>query len=819
MLGKSNLPTSHTLLIGRDDDIAKVIDLLNSDAVRLLTLTGLGGIGKTSLALHIAHLVNDAFDDGVFFVNLAPLTQSSAIPLEIAHALQIRQEAEKSLVTSIYSQLADKNILLVLDNIEHIMDGVMYVSDLLQNLPALKIIVTSREALRLHAEQVYPVPPLSNECAVKLFMQRARSVQPAFSFSEEDHHAMVQLCDRLDRLPLAVELAALRTKLFKPKHLLDRLKPDLEPASHLLNLFSSGPRDLPERQQSLRKMIAWSYGLLEEQEKLTLRYASIFPASLSNQMLAELLGKSEFEVLSLVESLVDKNLLKASFTDNETTRFFMLESIREFAWDEIRAEGELPAMKAAYVQLYQQLAAKAEKGLQGKDQEKWLGILDTEYPNLNLAMEIGMNSSAGSTLWRKSFWILTHLEQYWMIHAYFNELIVLAERALQAIKDVNAVDDDLTALKACVYSMMGTAAWLKVDIENAHDYHQRGFELFEKLGDQEKIAFSVNNIAVNADNRGEHDKALALYERSLALYEALDNNWGQTRLHLNIGNHYNLVRHNAEKAFEHAQKSLEFAEELGEPFLLAVASFTYADALSQRGDMQQARSRNQQALKLARQYNFLQTLYWALGADAIFDIMQDDIKSATEKIQEGAQLSLEQNDRGAILGYAQLAAWLAVKQADHAHALYFLSATDKLERNFGIYYHIPDWDRFSADKETLQKELGDETYSTQWDKGQADAPEDVVVSIIQFCVLVEKQISPNPLLEALTAREQEVLALLVAGKSNDEIAEEFVVVLKTAEKHVSNVLRKLGVKNRFAAVQWATENDIFNDKHEASRIS
>ena len=812
MLGKSNLPASDIQLIGRDEDIAKIIDLLESDSARLLTLTGPGGIGKTSLALHIANMLAKEFSSGVFFVNLAPLTQSSAIPLEIVHTLQIRQEAGRSLTTSIYTQAAEKNILLIMDNFEHIMNGVTYVSDLLQNLPKLKIIVTSREALRLHAEQVYPVPPLSSECAVNLFVQRAKSVQPAFSFSKEDHHAMAQLCDRLDRLPLAVELAALRTKLFKPKNLLDRLKPDLEPASHILNLFSSGARDRPERQQSLRKMIAWSYGLLEEEEKLTLRYASIFPASLSHQMLADLLGKGEFETLDLVESLVDKNLLKASFTDNETTRFFMLESIREFSWDEIRAKDELPSMKAAYVRLYHQLAQQAEKGLQGKGQGQWLNILDIEYPNLNLAIEIGLGSRAASSLWRKSLWILTYLEQYWMTHAYFNEFISLTERGLQSIENVDDLDDDLIALKAGIYGMKGTAAWLKVEIDSAHTYHQKSFELFNKLGNQEKIAFSINNLAVNADNRGQHAEALELYQRSLIRYEATENIWGITRLHLNLSTHYNIVRKNIHKALQHAQKGFEVAEELGEPFLLAVTSFTYADILSQKGEIKQARSLNKQAIKLARKHNFLQALCWALGADAIFDILQDDLKIATTKIREGAQLSLEQNDNSAVLGYTQLATWLSLQQKNYAQTLYFLSATEKLEKIFGIYYHIPDWDRFSTDKETLKKKSGDAVYKSQWDKGQMDAPEDVVVSIIQFCELAEKQFSPNPLLEALTPREQEVLALLVTGKSNDEIAEELVVVLKTAEKHVGNVLRKLGVKNRFEAVQWTKENDINNEE-------
>ena len=349
------LPAHHINLLGREKDIAFLMDLLSKDEIRLVTLTGLGGIGKTTLTLQIASLLSNEFFDEVHFVNLVPLTHSEAIPFEIAHMLDVRQEAGKLILQSIAESLADRDTLLILDNFEHVMSGAGYVNQLLDMSPRLKVIVTSREPLGLRAEQVYPLSPLATDIATELFIQRARSSNPDFSPTLEDRLAIAELCNRLDGLPLAVELAAHRAGMFTPQAMLARLQPDLQPASRLLNFFSTGAKDLPERQQSLRKTIAWSYSLLNTDEQHALRFGSVFPGSFTIQQLAQLLCMDEMPAIDIVSSLVDKSLLKPSFEDEREARFSMLESIREFAWDEIRTSGELDELKSRYSNLYLEL--------------------------------------------------------------------------------------------------------------------------------------------------------------------------------------------------------------------------------------------------------------------------------------------------------------------------------------------------------------------------------------------------------------------------------------------------------------------------------
>ena len=771
------------------------------DGLRLLTLTGLGGVGKTTLAIHFSSSLLDKYPDGVFFINLAPLTQSEKIILEIAHTLKIKQDAQKSTVENLEEHLSTKKLLLILDNFEHVMDGASQVNDLLQSLPNLQMIITSREPLRLRIEQVYPVRPLSSNNAVELFIQRALAVKPDFNASEKESRAIKKLCQRLDGLPLAVELAALRTKLFTPQMLLDRLKPDIEPATRMLDLFSSGTRDLPERQQSLRKMIAWSYSLLDSSEQRALRYASVFPSTFSVETLSTLMNIDEAQAIDLISSLVDKSLIKPSFEHVDDTRFFILESIREFSWNELRDAKELPTIKEAYVDLYLQLSKSAEEGLQGQRQIKWLKTIDTEALNLALAMEIGLAASVDSVLWLNGFWILARLEQYWMLHAYFYEIRELSQRALGHIEKSALSDQDFIKLKANIYSIVGTCSWLATNAELAYKYHQNSLELYKKTGDERKIAFALNNLAVSAHELGKHENGLDLYQQSLEIYENLQDKWGMARSHINLSNSHLYLNGDLDLGIYHTEAGLKFAEEINDPFLVAVASFNHADMLFRRGEkLQLARNLNLQAMQASRECQFLQILVWVLGIQAIFEIQAKNMPQALSYMHEGVSLAISQADNGALLGYIQLAAGISWENKKYAQTAFFLGAAEKLQNSLGMFYNIPDWDRFDIDELSLRTRLGKTAYQRAWTKGQEQTLDEVSASVLKICQPVQLK-SLN--FGLLTSRERDVLLLLAHGKSNDEIATKLVVVKKTVEKHVSKVLGKLGVKNRTEAAAWA----------------
>ncbi|HAX70641.1 MAG TPA: hypothetical protein DCY14_13595 [Anaerolineae bacterium] len=805
----ANVPALRGVVIGRERELQALQQVMCDDATRLLTITGFGGAGKTTLAVRLAQTLAGVFKDGVYFINLAALTKSEAIPLEIAHALKIPYEAGRSLLEGFKEVLVRRQPLIILDNFEHLMSGAGFVADLLDGLPQLKIVVTSRDPLHLRAEQVYPLPPLGTEKAVELFIQRARSVKPDFQPSEEDARAIAELCQRLGGLPLAVELAALRVKLFSPQVMLARLQPDLEPASRFLNLFSASAKDLPERQQSLRKTIAWSYGLLTAEEQRALRFASVFPGSFGILTLASLIGTDEYRAIELSDSLADKHLIQKTSADDEDPRFTILEAIREFAWDEIRAQGELNGIKQRYMTLYLDLAKTAEMHLRGAEQTAWLDVVEMEYPNLMLAMEIGGAAAVDSQLWLDGLWIFSHLEQYWMTRALYNDLIPLSNRALALIEQSVLPDQQTLALKANLLSMAGTCAWLSADFHQALAFHESSLALYRKLGDESRIAFALNNKAVNLAETGNYEDALNSYQESLAIYKKLEDYWGQTRLHWNLSNHHIFVLKNLPEAVFHSQKGLYHAEASKDAYMISAGNLGMGEIFMLQGDLGKARAHYEAAVHAARKHRFQQMLTNALIGLTSLALLRGDTLSASESIREGLPLSFEQVDRVMMGGFVRLSAWLASLQNQPMHMAFLLGMNEATWRGLRALDTVPNmWNGMDAAVQSARAELGEAVFTREYARGQSLPLEEAVTFVLTSCLSLSLAHPLETPFSSLTEREAETLLLLAQGKTNQQISQELFITLKTVEKHVANILRKLGVKNRTEAAAWALEKGL-----------
>jgi predicted ATPase/DNA-binding CsgD family transcriptional regulator len=804
-----NLPTAHRIPIGRETDLQNLQRLLLSDETHLLTITGFGGAGKTTLSIHLAKMLAGQFSGGAYFVNLAALTKIDDIPLEIAHILRIRYESGRSILEGLQETLANRSILLILDNFEHLMGGAKFVSELLEVLPGLKIIATSRDPLQLRAEQVYPLPPLETEYAVELFIQRAQSVKPDFKPADEDAQAIAELCQRLGGLPLAVELAALRTKLFSPQAMLSRLQPDPEPASRFLNLFSASAKDLPERQQSLRKTIAWSYGLLDNEEQRALRFASVFPGRFGILTLAALLQLDEYRVIELSDSLADKHLIQRISADEDEPRFSILEAIREFAWDEIRAQGELSDIKERYIGLYRDLAQKAETYLRGAEQTVWMDIIEQEYPNLILAMDIGAAADVDSALWFDGLWILSHLEHYWMSRALYNDFTPLAQRGLELIKQSDLPDERALALKASLFSLAGTSAWLFTNFKQALAFHEDSLSISRALQDESRAAFSLNNIAVNLTEIGEYEKALDCYLESLSLYEKLGDHWGQTRLHWNLCNYYTFISRDFSKVAHHNERGLYHAERSGDLFMLSAANLGMGEFYMLQGDREKSQARYAEAARLSRRYRYHQPLTNALTGLASLALLRGHLSEASEAIREGLPLAFEQSDRVMLGGFVRLAAWLAALQRQPLRVAFLAGLNESLWRELRALDTIPDmWGGLPDAMQTARAALGEKSFNLEYERGQAQSLAESISFVVKSC-LAQPETTASSIakpFDLLTEREAETLRLLARGKTNQQISQELFVTLKTVEKHVANILRKLGVKNRTEAASWMLEN-------------
>src|SRR6266581_8182368 len=456
----NNLPIQPTPFIGREQEVQECLHLLRRDEVRLLTLTGPGGIGKTRLALQVAAELSDLFPDGLYFVNLAPLRDPGLVLPTIAQALDLHELAEQPLLDLVKAFLREKQLLLLLDNFEQVVSAALQVAELLSACPRLKVLVTSRMGLHVQAEQEFAIPPLcvpdprqlpevvalAQYDALALFIQRAQATRPAFQLSHANARAVAEICLRLDGLPLAIELAAARIKLLPPQALLARLTPRL-------TLLSSGARDVPERQQTLRNTIAWSYQLLDVEVQRLFRRLSVFVGGCTLQAIEAMGAALDGEaggVFEGVACLLDQSLLQQSESEGEEPRLVMLETIREYAWECLESLGERETTCQAHAEYYVTLAEKAEPELAGPQQAVWLERFEREYDNLRAALQWLLERGEAGQSMEMALRLAGALRGFWEVRGHWSEGRDFLERALAGSKGV-AVPVQVKALKAAAH--------------------------------------------------------------------------------------------------------------------------------------------------------------------------------------------------------------------------------------------------------------------------------------------------------------------------------------------------------------------------------
>lgn len=417
---------------------------LRSPEARLLTLTGPGGTGKTSLAIEAGRELLVDFPDGVYTVDLSPLSNPEQIASRVAQTLGVVETPAGSLADALAAHLSDKRLLLVLDNFEHLLEGALLVSTLLAAAAGLKVLATSRAPLRLSAEREYAVEPLelppptrlpppdelARVAAVALFVERARQAKPTFTLTAENARAVAEVCRRLDGLPLAIELAAARAKLLTPRAILDRL-------DHGLRLLTGGARDLPTRQQTMRGAVGWSYDLLEEAERAVLRRLAVFVGGCTLEAVEAVCGVGGEDVLDALSSLVEKSLVRHREQEDGEPRFVMLEVVREYALEQLEAGGEAGVVRLEFARYFKRMTDEAEPEIRSGTQVEWVRRLGREHDNVRAAMAILLaaepREGAAFVASIRSFWIAQnygHSEQRaWFARALEAEALPPAVRA------------------------------------------------------------------------------------------------------------------------------------------------------------------------------------------------------------------------------------------------------------------------------------------------------------------------------------------------------------------------------------------------------
>src|SRR5829696_7110232 len=551
----NNLPLQATPLVGREREVGEICERLRQEEIRLLTLTGPGGTGKTRLALQAAADLLEDFQGGVFFVSLAAITDPDLFFTEIAGALDMRESGDAPLEDVLKEYLGRRELLLVLDNVEQILSAVPLVGELLSAAPRLKLLATSRIPLSIYGEHEYAVPPLSvpdpkwlpdlgaisQYEAVRLFIERAGAAKAGFEITSENAPAVAEICVRLDGSPLAIELAAARTKLLPPKALLARL-------SNRLKLLTGGARDLPARQRTLRGAIEWSHDLLDEGEKTLFARLSVFAGWRTleaREAVCDAAGDLPVDAFEGVSSLLDKSLLGREEASDEQSRFVMLETIHEYAREKLRESGEAEELGRAHAQYYLALAEEAE--LVGPEQAWWLERLEAEHDNLraalNRSLEAGDSGTAlriGGAVWR-----------FWYVRGHFSEgrrwlasglsggemapvgvraraLLGLGELALWQGDYTRAAEDLEASLtlhreagdrkgEAYALCFLGWIASARSDFERAEGLLQESLALSRAAGTARDVGVVLNARAVLELSRGDYERAAAFQEESLSL--------------------------------------------------------------------------------------------------------------------------------------------------------------------------------------------------------------------------------------------------------------------------------------------------------------
>src|SRR6266566_7380693 len=494
----NNLPIQPTPFIGRAQEVQECLHLLRRDEVRLLTLTGPGGIGKTRLALQVAAQLSDLFPDGLYFVNLAPLRDPGLVLPTIAQALDLQELAEHPLLDLVKAFLREKQLLLLLDNFEQVVSAALQVAELLAACPRLKVLVTSRMGLHVQAEQEFAIPPLcvpdprqppevvalAQYDALALFIQRAQATRPAFQLSHANARAVAEICLRLDGLPLAIELAAARIKLLPPQALLARLTPRL-------TILSSGARDVPERQQTLRNTIAWSYQLLEAQEQRLFRRLSVFVGGCTLQAIETMGAALDGEaggVFEGVACLLDQSLLQQTESRGEEPRLVMLETIREYAWEGLEALGERETTCQAHAAYYVALTEQAEPELDGPQPAVWLERLEREYDNLRAALQWSLEQAGeGEAKQRQelALRLVAGLGLFWKGRGHYREGRDFLERALAGSTAVAA------PLQVKALQVAAHLAFQQGDLDRAEALFEECLPRCRDLGDTAGMAHSL----------------------------------------------------------------------------------------------------------------------------------------------------------------------------------------------------------------------------------------------------------------------------------------------------------------------------------------
>ena len=689
----NNLPRRLTTFLGREREIAEVLGLLEGS--RLLTLTGPGGTGKTRLSLEVATRSLERYPDGIFFVELSPVTEVEMVAATIAQALGLPDRGGRTAMQRLVEHLAARRVLLVIDNFEQVIEAASMVAELLAADPNLSIVATSRAALHVYGEREYPVPPLGlpdlarlpqlealrQYEAVALFVERATAVRPDFAVTNDNAPAVAEICVRLDGLPLAIELAAARIRILTPQAMLTRLE-------NRLGLLSAGSRDLPERQQTLRGAIAWSHDLLDEPDRALFACLATFVGSAGIEAIERVCAsESGGDVLDNLASLVDKSLVRQQEGVGGEPRFSMLETIREYAAEQAAARGLLDGLRERHATVFADLAHEASGLVMGSQKRTWLDRLEEEHGNLRAALahlvEMGRGDAAlrmAAALWR-----------FWQMRGYLAEGVERVTAAL-AISDADAYPD---ARADALSALAGLRYW-QGDVEASRSAYLDELELRAQIADRRGYAEAAYGISFT---------------------------WSINALSTEV---------NAAEASARIREARAIFRELGDELAVGRCEWALANVNYGTGDIAEARRHSLAALELFEAADDQFMVGWATYTLALGDLADDygspdglpeALVSAQAQLRVALRIFAEAQDTSGYTLVLDGLALAAQRSGDRSRAAVISGAVRRLERETGTGLNLWNRGTLAFDPEELHQ---DPALAADWAAGEALTTDEAV---------------------------------------------------------------------------------------------
>jgi predicted ATPase/DNA-binding CsgD family transcriptional regulator len=796
------------------------------EITRLLTLTGTGGSGKTRLALEVSRDLLEAYPDGVWFVGLAALSEEALVPKAVAEALEVPERPDEPLAETLKEVLEDKELLLVVDNCEHLLEATARLVDvLLDSCPNVSIMATSREALGVEGEVTWPVPPLNPQRSptveelersesARLFLARARNRAPSFAFTPGSAQAVAEVCSKLEGIPLAIELAAARVGTLSLEQISERLEGSLE-------LLTRGGRRVVHRQQTLRGELAWSHDLLLEQEKILFRRLSVFAGGWTLEA-AEAAGSrdgvEESEVLDLLSGLVAKSLVMVEPTEQGGVRYRLLEPIRQYALEKLEQSREIEDVKRAHAEYFLALVEEAEPELIGPRKAEWLERLEGELDNLRAALSWARARGEADSSLR----LAGTLMSFWFWEGHYGE----GRRWLEGALSQEGSTSALARAKA-----LGAASLLASqlsDYARARGAAEEGLRLSKEAGTEDShrpffvwkspTTFFLNRLANVSMEEGDHDRARALGEESLALSRQSNEVQGIVWSLLTLA-----IAATLRADYEQAERSYSEGMSLVRELESAYARFLYLQNWGWTallgGDPARATALIEEAVDLARERRRgfmgllsrpLDTLGWAA-------LLGGELGRAKAQFAENLMLCKERGDKGTLLMSLEGLACVAGAKGDGLQAARLFGAAEALMEK--IDYRLVPQERAVLEpyRASVRSQLGEAAWEQAVAEGGALGLDQATAYALSKGepsrrlppTRSQPELSSTPEHPGgLTSREVEVLGLVAEGLTNAQVAQRLFLSPRTVQRHLNSIYHKLGASSRTVATRFAIEHDL-----------